>query len=101
MSIDAGSRLEVGPTKTGLIQMSKREQELLSRVAALDAALRRSLAELSALYGTDARAKLRTIRDELIRKLEEGAILAERELDHAKIVRPSVEAIEVAFEEFV
>ena len=76
MSIDAGSRLEVGPTKTGLIQMSKREQELLSRVAALDAALRRSLAELSALYGTDARAKLRTIRDELIRNeraIEEAA----------------------------
>jgi hypothetical protein len=41
------------------------------------------------------------VRDELIRKFKENGIPADRELDHAKIVRPSVEAIEVAFEDFI
>jgi hypothetical protein len=81
--------------------MSDREQELLSRVMGLNAALEKSLAELSALYGSEARTKLRAMRDELIRKFKESGIPANRELDHAKIVRPSIDAIEIAFEDFI
>ena len=45
--------------------MSEREQELLSRIFGLDAALKKTLEELRVLYGSDARAKLRVMRDEL------------------------------------
>ena len=48
-----------------------------------------------------SRPKLRAMRDELIRKFKESGIPADRELDHAKIVRPSIEAIETAFEDFI
>lgn len=81
--------------------MFDKEQELLSRVAGLSAALETSLMELNDLYGSEARAELRMIRDELIRRFQESGIPANRELDHAKIVRPSIEAIETAFEPFV
>ena len=53
------------------------------------------------LYGKDARPKLRAMRDELIREFKESGIPADRELDHAKIVRPSIEAIETAFDDFI
>lgn len=81
--------------------MPDREQELLSRVFGLHKAVETSLTELSKLYGKDARPKLRAMRDELIRKFKESGIPVDRELDHAKIVRPSIEAIETAFEDFI
>jgi chemotaxis regulatin CheY-phosphate phosphatase CheZ len=81
--------------------MSDREQDLLSRVFGLDAALKKSLEELSVLYGSEARTKLRAMRDDLIRKFKESGIPANRELDHVKIVRPTIEAIETAFEDFI
>lgn len=81
--------------------MSDKEQELLSRVMGLNAALEKCLAELSALYGSDARTKLRAMRDELIRKFKESGIPADRELEHAKIVGPSIAAIKTAFEDFI
>jgi hypothetical protein len=81
--------------------MSDRNQELLSRVMGLNAALEQTLSKLSALYGSEARTKLRAMRDVLIRKFKESGIPANRELDHAKVVRPSIEAIETAFEDFV
>jgi hypothetical protein len=52
-------------------------------------------------YGSNAKAKLRAIRDELIIKFKQSGVPAERELDHANIVRPIIEAIETAFEDFV
>jgi hypothetical protein len=81
--------------------MSDREQELLSRVMGLNAALEKSLAELSTLHGTEARTKLRAMRNEHIREFKESGIPANRELDHAKVIRPSIEAIETAFEDFI
>ena len=81
--------------------MSDRNQELLSRVMGLNAALEQTLSALSTLYGSEARTKLRAMRDELIRKFKESGIPENRELDHAKVVRPSIEAIETAFEGFV
>jgi hypothetical protein len=77
--------------------MSDREQELLSRAAGLNAALAKCLAELETLYGSNAHTKLRAMRDDLIRKFKQSSIPANRELDHAKIVGPIIEAIETAF----
>ena len=81
--------------------MSDREQDLLSRVGALDQALRKCLEELTAQYGSNAKTKLRMIRDQLILKFKQSDIPSNRELDHAKVVRPAIEAIEAAFEGFV
>src|SRR5450759_5240501 len=52
-------------------------------------------------YSDDARTKLRAMRDELIRKFKESGIPADRELEHAKIVGPSIAAIKTAFEDFI
>ena len=41
------------------------------------------------------------MRDELTRKFKENGIPANRELNHAEVVRPSIDAIETAFEPFV
>ena len=81
--------------------MSDKSQERLSRIGGLNEALQRCLTELTELYGSDAKTKLRAIRDEVIRKLKQSNISADRELEHAEIVRPAVEAIEAAFEGFV
>jgi hypothetical protein len=63
--------------------MSDREQDLLSRVGALDQALRKCLEELTAQYGSNAKTKLRMIRDQLILKFKQSDIPSNRELDHA------------------
>ena len=78
-----------------------REQELVGCVFGLNAALQKSLTELRALYGREARTKLRAMRDELIRKFKESNISPDRELDHAKVVGPIINAIELAFEDFI
>jgi hypothetical protein len=41
------------------------------------------------------------MRDELIREFKEGGIASEMKLDHSKIGRPSIEAIERAFKDFI
>jgi hypothetical protein len=64
--------------------MADREEHLSSRVGALDQALRKCLEELTAQYGGNAKTKLRTIRDDLIFKLKQSDIPANRELDHRR-----------------
>jgi hypothetical protein len=81
--------------------MCDREQELLIRVGALNLVLQKCLEELTVQYGVNAKTKLRAIRDELIFKFKQSGISPEQELDHAKLVRPAIEAIETAFEGFV
>lgn len=71
-----------------------KEQEFFEPCGGLSAALETSLTELSELQGSEVRAKFRMMRDELIRKFKESGIPANRELDHAMIVRPSIEAVE-------
>ena len=81
--------------------MSDSEQEIISRGMGLDVALRYCLAELAAVYGSDAKTKLRTIRDKLVLKFEQSDIPQDRELEHAKIVGLAIDAIEASFEDFV
>jgi hypothetical protein len=85
----------------GAMSVSDSEQEIISRGMGLDVALQYCLAELAAVYGSDAKTKLRTIRDKLVLKFEQSDIPQDRELEHAKIVRPAIDAIEASFEDFV
>ncbi len=81
--------------------MSERVQDLLIRVGALNEALQKCLEELTAHYGSNAKTKLRAIRDELIRKFKQSDIPPNRDLDQAKIVQPAIAALEAAFDDFV
>jgi hypothetical protein len=73
----------------GAMSVSDSEQKIIGRGMGLDdVALQYCLAELAAVYGSDAKTKLRTIRDKLVLKFEQSDIPQDRELEHAKIVRP-------------
>jgi hypothetical protein len=74
-------------------------QDLLSRNAALAMALEECLRRLAALYGDGAHQELTSLRDELIRRLKNAGIPANRELEHAQIVGPAIKVLEDAFED--
>ena len=74
-----------------------RVQDLITRVGALSTALDSCLAALASSYGPEARQKIEVLRDALIRKFKESGIPADRELDHAKIVGPAVDALQTVF----
>ena len=76
-----------------------RTQELTSRVFVLNRTLEKSLAALAELYGKEARRKLEALRDETINEFKNFNMSANREMDHAKIVRPAIQAIELVFED--
>jgi hypothetical protein len=73
-----------------------RTQELNSRVSALNRTLEKCLAALALAYGPQARQKLEALRDEVISEFKSSA---DRERQHAKVVRPAIQTIELAFEE--
>lgn len=72
-------------------------QRAISAAGGLGEALQDALRTLSALYGHEARRKLEALRDETIDKFRNSSIPAEREMDHAKIAGPAIEAIEAAY----
>jgi hypothetical protein len=74
------------------------DQESLSRLAGLDEALQRCLIELSAMYGPEAKPRLRAIRDELILSFQNGVV---PEDNSARVIEPAISVIESAFENFV
>ena len=76
-----------------------RTQELTSRVFVLNRTLEKSLAALAELYGKEARRKLEALRNETINEFKNPNIPANREIEHARIVRPAIQAIELAFED--
>jgi hypothetical protein len=80
-----------------MIDKDETIQELTSRVGALDLALREALDRLAALYGADARREIETLRDDLVTRWKNSGIPANRELDHAKVNRPAIDATELAF----
>jgi hypothetical protein len=80
---------------------SEGTQELRVRVTALNDALQQTLAQLAVLYGPQSREKIKLLRDHLIQKYKQSGIPPEREMDHAVIVWPAINAIELAFEDFV
>jgi hypothetical protein len=64
-------------------------------VTALEECLRR----LATLYGDGAYQELKSLRDELIRKFKNADIPANREMEHAQLVRPAIEVLEIAFDD--
>jgi hypothetical protein len=76
-----------------------RIQEFPIKDRCLRVALEACLSALAAQYGVDARAKLAALRDELIRRFKESDIAPERELEHAKIVKPAVEVLQTIFDD--
>jgi hypothetical protein len=75
-----------------------RIQDLQSRNGALRVALEECLSQLAALYGSEAGHKIEMLRDELIGRFKNSGIPAERELDHAKVVRPAIEVLQTVFD---
>jgi hypothetical protein len=75
-----------------------RIQDLQSRLGALRIALDECLFQLASFYGTDAHQKIATLRDELIDRFKNAGIPPERELDHAKVVRPAIEVLQTVFD---
>jgi hypothetical protein len=75
--------------------MSDSEQELLSRVMALDAAPRKCLVKLSVLCGSEAQVRLRTMRDELIHEFKERRARSHGLLADAALRRVAAHALNV------
>jgi hypothetical protein len=48
--------------------------------------------------GNEARQKIETLRDELVSRFKYSGIPAEREMDHAKVVRPAIEVLQTVFD---
>jgi hypothetical protein len=72
------------------------DQESLSRLAGLHEVLQRCLIELAGVYGSEAKPRLRAIRDELILKFQNGVVP-----ERTRVIEPAISVIEVAFENFV
>ena len=73
-------------------------QELVVRLGALEHALALSLRRLVEVSGPSARAEIEALRDRAIMNVKNSSISPERELEHAKLVRPAIEVLEAAFE---
>ena len=78
---------------------NSRYQDLLTRNGALAKALEECLQRLAMLYGDEAYQKLKSLRDELIWKFKNADIPANREMEHAQVVRHAIEVLETAFED--
>jgi hypothetical protein len=76
-----------------------RIQEFQSRIGALRVALDACLSALAVQYGVDANTKIAALRDELIKRFKESDISPQRELEHAKIVKPAIEVIQTIFDD--
>jgi hypothetical protein len=75
-----------------------RIQDLQGRIGALHGALEGCLSQLSECYGNEARQKIETLRAELVSRFKYSGIPAEREMDHAKVVRPAIEVLQTVFD---
>jgi hypothetical protein len=80
------------------IDSSERIQDLLTRNGALREALDECLARLIVFYEDNAHQEIERMRDDLIGKFKNSDIHPERELEHAKIVRPAIEVLQITFD---
>jgi len=76
---------------------SDRIQDLTSRLFAAKAVADEALEALAKEYGEDATSKLREMQAHLLNRFKNSGIPAERELEHAKIVGPSLDIINIIF----
>ena len=72
-------------------------QYFISRIGGLKLALELTLDALAVKCGKDARAALESLRDEAINSFKNADIPADREMEHAEIVSPAIEGIEIIF----
>jgi hypothetical protein len=72
-------------------------QDAISRISGLELALQITLHALAVKCGKDARATIEALRDEAINRFKNSDIPANREMEHAKIVGPSIEVIQIVF----
>jgi len=72
-------------------------QDSISRINGLQFALGVTLHALAIKYGKDARTTIEALRDEAINSFKNSDIPADREMEHAKIVGPAIEAVETVF----
>jgi hypothetical protein len=73
-------------------------QELIVRIGALEHALALALRRIAAVSGVQAKEEIEALRDQSIDDFKNSGISAQRELEHAKIVRPAIEVLEAVFE---
>ncbi|MES5484631.1 hypothetical protein QMZ05_17895 [Bradyrhizobium sp. INPA03-11B] len=78
-----------------------RIQHLISGIGGLQRALGIALETIANDHGQDARQLLEALRDRAISDMKNSDIPAEFEMKHASLVRPSIEAIEMAFDEAI
>lgn len=74
-------------------------QDSISRISGLELAPQITLRALAEKSGKDARATIEALRDEAISGFKNSGIPADREMEHAKIVGPAIEVIEIVFNE--
>jgi hypothetical protein len=75
-----------------------RTQDLQTRNGALRVALEECLSQLSVFYGSEARQKIEALRDELVSRFKSADVPAERDMEHAKLVRPAIEVLQTVFD---
>jgi len=74
-------------------------QQLVGRIAGLQYALELGLREIAVIRGKEARAAIVALRKETIDAFRNSDIPPEREMEHAEIARPAIEAIELVFDQ--
>lgn len=72
-------------------------QDLLSRVGGLEMALEMALKTLAASKGSEARATIALLRDELVDLFKSAGVPADKDLDIVRLAGPAIDAIEVVF----
>jgi hypothetical protein len=73
-------------------------QELVVRIGALEHALALSLRRIAAISGLNAKGEIEALRDQALSDFKNSGNAAEREMEHAKIVRPAIEVLQLVFE---
>ena len=73
------------------------DQASISRIGGLHHTLKLALETLATEWGAEAPAKLVALRDEAVLRFKISGIPADRELEHAAVVGPAIEAIEETF----
>lgn len=76
---------------------SSYQQEQISRIGGLSHALELVLRAHSLACGKQARSAIEALRDEAIDSFRNSDIPANREMEHAQIAGPAIEAIETVF----
>jgi len=75
-----------------------RVQGLVSRIGALQQVSETALHALAVSYGDNARTELEALRKQLLDRFRNAGIPPEREMEHAEIVGPALDAINIVFE---